>query len=499
MIRGSGILLHITSLPSRCGIGDLGPAAYSFAERLSAAGQRYWQILPLNPTNQGAGNSPYFSMSAFPGNPMLVSPEMLVESGRLSEDALEGMPEWPADEVDFAVVNHWKGNLLKRSYSDLQDRPSDRQRFEAFCRDNAEWLDDFALFMVIKDRQDGRPWTEWPVALRNRDREELERVRRENRRALEEIRFQQFLFHIQWDRLRARCRELDILLVGDVPIYVALDSADIWAHPHLFKLDGNLQPTAVSGVPPDYFSDTGQLWNTPVYNWQQLEKTGFAWWTSRMERMFALYDIVRIDHFRGLIQYWEVPANEETAIGGSWKDVPSIAFFDALKAALPDFGIIAEDLGVITDDVIEVMERYRFPGMKVLVFAFGTDDPEHVYLPHNYTHNSVVYTGTHDTNTLIGWWEEEASQEERDRLFRYLGRSVDQPQLHWEALRLALASVADMAILPLQDLLGLPASARMNDPSTGDGNWGWRCSREQMEAVDWDRLAGMTWVYGRNP
>ncbi len=497
MKRGSGVLLHISSLPSAYGIGDLGPESYQFADRLREASQQYWQILPLNPTSQGSGNSPYFSASALAGNPLLLSPELLVEAGLVSAERLAAAPVFREEEVDFASVEPWKLALLSEAYHAVIADAQRLESFERFCSDNASWLDDFSLFMVFKDLQGGRAWPEWPEPWRSRHAKALSEARVHHADAIRLHKFYQFLFEDQWQRLKAYCNGQGISLIGDVPIYVALDSADVWSNPHLFKIDEGMRPISVSGVPPDYFSATGQLWNTPVYDWHALSQAGFAWWKQRMERMFGLYDIVRIDHFRGLVQFWEVPFGEETAINGQWSDVPTKAFFDALISSSSRFHIIAEDLGIITEDVVEIMHHYGFPGMKVLLFAFGEDSPGHPYLPYNYDANSVVYTGTHDTNTVVGWWQQEARQEDQWRFFRYIGKSCGEHEVAWEMIRLAMSSVAEMAIFPLQDLLSLDAGGRMNDPSTASGNWKWRCRRQEMAGVDWPRLRDLTTAYGR--
>ena len=495
--RGSGILLHMTSLPSPYGIGDLGPGAYRFADFLAHAKQGYWQVLPLNPVNPGCGHSPYSSISAFAGNTLLISPELLHEDGLLSWEEIESRPVFPQDRCDFARVLPYKEALFERAWQRFQATGKDADRHEAFCLENAGWLEDFALFVVLRNRFQGRVWSEWPVELRDRQPEALQAIRKECRSELEKEKFLQHLFFKQWRALRAYCHRRGIQLLGDLAIYMSFDSADVWANSGLFKLDEAKRPAFVSGVPPDYFSETGQLWGNPVYRWEVLRETGFAWWIERLAHSFALFDVIRIDHFRGLVAFWEVPAGEKTAVRGRWVEAPVQEFFAVLMRRFFHFPVIAEDLGVITPDVREVLHRFEFPGMKVLVFAFDRDDPMHPYLPHTYEKNFVVYTGTHDNNTIRGWFDGEAAPEEKWRLFRYVGREVPANEVHWELIRLAMMSVARMVIVPMQDILGLGGEARMNRPSVADGNWDWRMSPEPIAPEVMWRLLEMTEIYGR--
>jgi 4-alpha-glucanotransferase len=495
--RGSGILLHISSLPSPYGIGDLGPQAYRFTDLLALTKQRYWQILPLNPTNPLYGNSPYSSISAFAGNTLLISPDLLFEEGLLSKEDLEPISPLPETRCDFPTVIPYKERLLEQAYLHFIRDGRGRESLEAFSLENKSWLEDYSLFVIMKRRLDGKAWNQWPKEWRDRNLESLKAMKKECHDQLEKEKFCQYLFFKQWHSLKAYCQEKGVRLFGDLPIYVSFDSADVWANPGLFKLDKEKRPTFVSGVPPDYFSETGQLWGNPVYRWNVLRKNGFRWWIERMAHHLKLFDALRIDHFRGLVAYWEIPANEKTAINGKWVKVPVNDFLNTLKRHFPFLPIVAEDLGVITPDVREVMNRFALPGMKVLVFAFGEDHPMHPYLPHTYEKNFLVYTGTHDNNTVCGWFEREASPDDKRRLFRYLGREVSAEDAPWALIRLAMMSVANMVIVPMQDILGLGEEARMNRPSVPHGNWEWRLLSEQITPSVSQRLLEMTETYGR--
>ena len=495
--RGSGILLHVTSLPSPFGVGDIGPWAYRFADFLTQTKQCYWQVLPLNPINPVYGNSPYSSPSAFAGNTLLISPDLLVEEGLLVREEVETKPPFPEIRCDYNAVIPYKEALFEQAFRRLRTTRKGWDEFEVFCSSHKTWLDDFSLFAVIKRRFQGQIWNEWPGDLRDRNRESLQTVKEECPEELEKERFLQYLFYKQWGSLKEYCNRRGIQLVGDLPIYVNFDSADVWADPQIFKLDEEKRPSFVSGVPPDYFSKTGQLWGNPVYHWDRLRETGFEWWIRRMAHHLRLFDAVRIDHFCGLVAYWEVPAKEETAIHGRWIEAPVADFFKALFRRFFHLPIIAEDLGVITPDVREVLHQLGFPGMKVLLFAFGEDHPMHPYLPHMYERNCVAYTGTHDNNTIRGWFEGEASSDDRRRLFRYLGREVPPDEIHLELTRLAMISVANTVIFPLQDILGLGEESRMNRPATTWGNWEWRLRPDQLTQAASERLLEMTEIYGR--
>ncbi|RMF85142.1 MAG: 4-alpha-glucanotransferase [Nitrospinota bacterium] len=495
--RGSGILLHITSLPSPHGIGDFGPWAYRFADFLAAAQQSFWQVLPLHPTSPAYGNSPYSSDSAFAGNPLFISLEKLQQEGWLEGVTVSPPPPFPAGRVDYQAVTAYKEQVLGLVYAAYRRNRRQEADFTRFCREQAFWLEDYALFRVLKAHFQGTVWSQWPPAIREREEEALQRFRQRFDEQIEQEKFFQYLFFTQWSALKDYCHRKGIQLIGDIPIYVNYDSADVWSHPELFKLDEHKQPRYVAGVPPDYFSASGQLWGNPVYDWEELKRTRYAWWVERIRHNLQLFDLVRLDHFRGFVAYWEVPAGESTAIRGQWIPVPSIDFFSTLFTRFPCLPLIAEDLGLITPEVREVMQRFHFPGMKVLLFAFGPDLPTNPYIPHNHIPHCVVYTGTHDNNTVQGWWQEEASPEDRARLSAYLGREVPASQVHWELVRLAMMSVASLVIFPLQDILGLGAEARMNRPATSTGNWEWRVRAEQLTPEISERLARMTRLYGR--
>ena len=496
--RGSGILLHLTSLPSNFGIGDLGPWAYRFVDFLAKAKQSYWQILPLNPIDPIYGNSPYQSPSAFAGNPLLISPELLVEDGLTSKTEIEAGLNFPAGRVAYELILNYKKRILKLALANFLKKKTPED-YEIFCQENSSWLNDFALFMALKSRFGGLAWCDWPEDLRDRKPEALAAIQEEKEvaelRDFEKI--TQYIFYKQWSNLKRYCQEKKVQIIGDLPIYINYDSADVWSYPELFKLDENKKPYVVAGVPPDYFSETGQLWGNPIYNWDKMREEGYAWWINRLNHLLKLVDLVRIDHFRGFVAYWEVPADEKTAVNGQWVEAPAIDFFSHLKEKYSTLPFIAEDLGIITPDVKEVMNYFQLPGMKVLLFAFGPDMATNPYLPHNFTPNCVAYTGTHDNNTIKGWLDEEASPEEKERVFRYLGMEVEASKLPWQLIRMLMMSVAKIVIIPMQDLLGLGAEARMNHPSTPEGNWEWRLLPEQINDSLATQLGEMTEIYGR--
>jgi len=495
--RGSGVLLHVTSLDSRYGIGDMGPAAYSFADSLSDAKQSFWQILPLSPTEPRHANSPYYSVSAFAGNPILVSPEELVKEGLLSGSDVRAVPSG-SDLIDYEKVFTDKKKMLEKAFRAFIKNKRSRDGYERFLSEEGYWLEDYALFKAIDSKFRGMPWNKWPAELRDRDPSSLSRAKNELSEKIEKERFSQYLTFKQWYSLRAYSNAKGIKIIGDVPIYTSYHSADVWVNQNIFKLDRvTKRPSAVSGVPPDYFSSTGQLWNNPVYDWIELKNTGYDWWLKRVKHAFRSFDVVRIDHFRGLVQYWEIPAGEKTAVKGHWEDVPTYELFDVFRRDIPGFPVIAEDLGVITDDVRRAMEHYGLPGMKVLLFAFGNDDPEHPYLPHNFDKHTVAYTGTHDNNTISGWLAGEASAKEKKRLCAYLDKKGTGPGTNWEMIRLLMMSVADTVIIPLQDVLGLGGKARMNLPGTASGNWRWKLRPGELKKKHLVTLAEMAKVYGR--
>jgi 4-alpha-glucanotransferase len=495
--RRSGILLHMTSLPSPFGIGDLGPWAYRFADFLSQSRQTYWQVLPINPTDQAMGNSPYSSPSAFAGNKLLISPQRMIESGFLTQEDVGTIPPFPDERCDFSSLIPYKNQLLHLAYERFKNTRHQESDYEVFCQKNSEWLDDFALFMVIKHYSGGVIWGEWEPELRDRKGSSLKKIEADYRDELEREKFFQYLFFKQWLDLKLYCNQKGIELLGDLPIYVNYDSVDVWKHPELFKLTGERKPLVVAGVPPDYFSKTGQLWGNPIYRWEALRRTRYRWWFQRISHNLQFVDALRIDHIRGFVSFWEIPAHEKTAVNGHWVKGPADHFFSALLKRFPTLSLVAEDLGIITPDVKEMMERFGFPGMKVLVFAFGGELATHPYLPHNYTSNSIVYTGTHDNNTARGWFEKETSSEDRQRLFRYLSREIAADQVPHELIRLAMMSVAKTAMIPMQDVLGLGQEGRMNYPSVAQGNWEWRLLPGQLTDGVAQFLRDLTETCGR--
>ena len=495
--RTCGLLLHPTSLPSRYGIGDLGDAAYHFVDFLADARQGIWQVLPLGPT--GYGDSPYQCFSAFAGNPLLLSPERLFEAGLVGKRELRHAPHFPNDRVDYGAVIEYKKALLLTAYESFKagERGPLRRAFSTFCREHAYWLEDFALFMAIKEARGGAAWNTWEPELAHRDPSALHHAAAELAREIESIKFAQFLFFADWRKLRKYANSRGLRVLGDAPIFVAFDSADVWSNRAFFKLDSAGNPTVVAGVPPDYFSATGQLWGNPLYDWDRMRETGFTWWIARIRAVLELFDLVRLDHFRGFSACWEVPAGELTAVDGKWVDVPGGEMFDAVGAALGTLPIVAEDLGIITPDVERLRDHFGFPGMRVMQFAFG-EVPTSVHLPHNYVRNTVVYTGTHDNDTTVGWYRSAkgpAERRERALCLEYLG--ADPREVHWAFVRAAYGSIADTAIVPMQDVLGLGAEARMNRPASTGGNWDWRLPPRVVTSKLARRLAEMAEIYGR--
>jgi 4-alpha-glucanotransferase len=493
-VRASGVLLHPTSLPGPHGSGDLGPAAYHFVDWLVAAGQCLWQILPL--TNIGAGHSPYMSPSAFAGNVLLVDLGDLHAQGWLTADELAAPPAAnDAARTDFATMIPWRMQRLRRAARRFAAHPgeADRAAFEAFCASHASWLDDHALFMALAEAQPDRIWCDWDRPIAQREPAALDSARAAHADAIAFHRFCQWRFFTQWLQLRRHANERGVQIVGDAPIYVAYHSAEVWAHPELFELDAARRPQVIAGVPPDYVSATGQRWGNPLYRWAAHAAEGYAWWIERVRHTFELVDVVRIDHFRGFAQYWEIPAAEETAVHGRWRAGPGAALFKAIAKALGPLPIIAEDLGIVTPDVGVLRRRFAFPGMRILHFAFaeGSRNP---YLPHHHEPDSVVYTGTHDNDTTLGWWSQ-ASEHERAHVRAYLG--TDGREIHWDLIRAALASVADTAIVPLQDVLGLGTEHRMNRPGEAQGHWGWRFEWAQVLPGHAERLRALARLYGR--
>jgi 4-alpha-glucanotransferase len=484
-------------LPSEFGIGDLGEAAYAFVDFLKDSCQTVWQLLPFNPSSPACGSSPYCSFSAFAGNPLLIAPDLLVKDGYISRNDLSGAPVFDPAKVNYEKVAVFKNRVMGTAYEKFKKMPDARCVYEQFENDNAHWLDDYALFMSLKERFSDITWNEWPPEIRDRTQPALNVWKKKLANRIEREKFYQFLFFSQWSALKRYCNDRKIEVIGDIPIYVSHDSSDVWSNPDYFKLQSDKEPAFVAGVPPDYFSSTGQLWGNPVYSWEKLKETSYTWWISRMAHNFNHFDIVRLDHFRGFVAYWEVPATEKTAVNGNWVKTPARDFFHTLKMRFPSLSIIAEDLGVITPDVKEIMNLYEFPGMKVLVFAFGGELSTNPYIPYNHVQNCVVYTGTHDNNTVKGWFRHDATQREKENLLAYLGCEVDENTVAGQLVRAAMGSVASTVIIPIQDFLELGAEARMNTPSIAYGNWEWRVTADQLTAELAAKIANLTRVYGR--
>lgn len=498
--RESGILLHPTSLPGPYGMGDMGPSARAFADALVDMGQHLWQILPHGVT--GYGDSPYQSFSTFAGNPLWISFDQLVEDGLLSRSHLDRFPNFSDQRVDYGHVIPARMAILRAVCRAFERQANQQQKlaFTEFCERNASWLEDFALFMALKEAHHLEPWHTWEPELVRRDPAALQQARRHYRTAIRNAKILQWIFDSQWHRLRAYCRDRGIKIIGDIPIFVAHDSADAWANPGLFYINEQGKCTVVAGVPPDYFSATGQLWGNPLYRWDVHRQQDYTWWAARLRKIFDMVDIVRIDHFRGFAGYWEIPGDAETAINGKWVPGPGADLFAALRRHLGTVNIIAEDLGVITPDVDKLRDDFNLPGMRVLQFAFGNDAKAADYRPDNYPANCVVYTGTHDNDTTVGWFKSEPGQDstrsleeiqkERQAILDYLGS--DGSEIHWDLIALALRSKANTAVFPLQDLLGLGTEARMNVPGTKGGNWQWRFRWEQLTPEIKQRLRALT-------
>jgi 4-alpha-glucanotransferase len=505
--RSSGILLHPTSLPSKFGIGDLGETAYQFIEFLSRSGQKLWQVLPLGPT--GYGNSPYMSFSAIAGSMYLISPELLAKQYLLKEEDWADIPEFNQDRVDFDAVMPYKRKLLETAFIRFKQGYVDQdlkhhhdlyllqEQFKKFCYEEADWLEDYVLFMALHEQKPEITWNNWEPAIARREPEALQQKREELHDQIEFQRFVQFVFFDQWLKLKQYANMRNIQIIGDIPIYVSHNSSDVWANPKNFVLDPETYEVAqMAGVPPDYFSATGQLWGNPVYNWEYLQETHFAWWIDRFRFLNRYVDIIRIDHFRGFEAFWQVPAGEETAINGEWETAPGTELFTKLNEVMGELPILAEDLGVITPEVDKLRDDFGFPGMRVLMFAFGGGS-DNFHLPHNYVRNCAVYTGTHDNDTAVGWWQR-ASRYEKELFYKYIvGFAAGEP-INWVLIRMAMAAVSVIAIVPLQDVLGLDNSGRMNTPGTATGNWGWRYSDPNLLNQDLsDRLLEVTQIYSR--
>lgn len=497
--RASGVLLHVTCLPSKSGIGDLGPYSYEFIKILPCINQCYWSILPLTPTNIEHANSPYKTDSAFAGNTLLVSPELLIKDKLLPEKTVESRLALSSGRVDYRAVSAFKHAMIEKAYSKFNRSSNEnisafRFDFETFCSENSKWLDDYALYKTLRKKMN-KPWHLWPHPLRDREIRALNSKKTSLREHIRREKFAQFAFFRQWQSLKEYCERKNVKIIGDMAFYVNHDSADVWTHPDLFELDGKKRPKYVGGVPPDYFSRNGQLWGSPVYRWKEMQKTHFEWWTDRIRHGLKLFDNLRLDHFRGFVAYWRVPAEYKTARSGKWVRAPSKNFFRTLTNNFPHLPFLAEDLGVITDNVKRTLKRLNFPGMRVLLFAFdGSRNNPH--LPYNHTTKSVAFTGTHDTNTVRGWFMEEATFEEKRRVFRFIGKEVSERAVSHEFIKLALTSRAALRIIPIQDALSLGSRARMNNPARQTNNWEWRLAPEQLTSRMLNRFGEITKAFG---
>jgi 4-alpha-glucanotransferase len=491
--RASGILLHPTSLPGALGAGDFGPDAYKFVDWLASAGQTYWQVLPLGEI--GPGNSPYMSSSAFAGSILLIDLTELSHQGWLSPDDLVPHPDFQTDRVNFALLRPFRIERLRRAAKKFFAGSHDNmhREYAEFCLTEKEWLADYALFMAIAERENWREWSLWPQELAHRDAQALRTMESMCAEAIGFWKFCQWCFARQWSNLRLYASERGVKIIGDVPIFVAYHSADVWAHPELFELDENGRPLVVAGVPPDYFCATGQLWGNPLYRWNIHEQTGYAWWIARLRHALQLADLVRIDHFRGFAAYWQVAADAPNAIHGKWVPGPGEKLFEAFERAFPHLPIIAEDLGLITQDVVELRDKFNLPGMRILQFAFAEGEGNH-FLPHHYVPNTIAYTGTHDNDTILGWWNSNSGREKAFAL-HYLG--TDGHEIHWDMMRAIYNSVASLVIFPLQDVLGLSGDHRMNFPGRTTGNWEWRFSWDQIQPNHTQTLANLSSQTGR--
>ena len=491
--RSSGILLHPTSLPSEYGIGDLGPNAFKFIDSLFETKQKLWQILPLGPT--GYGDSPYQCFSTFAGNPLLISFEKLILEGLLTKQEVSLKERFDENKVDYGKVINYKYSTLRKAFKTFEIKKDNIEldNFNYFCNKNSAWLEDYSLFMSLKDKFKGRPWIEWDRDIKLRDKEAISKYSNELFKEMNFHKFMQYVFFKQWKELKSYAELKEIKIIGDIPIYVAFDSSDAWSNSSLFYFDNEMNPTKVAGVPPDYFSETGQLWGNPLYNWQALKETGYRWWIQRIKAIHEMVDIIRVDHFRGFAGYWAIPYGETTAINGVWEKGPGEDLFWAIKNELGDLPVLAEDLGFLTDDVHELRDRFNFPGMKILQFGFDSKEGSS-YVPHLLIKNSIVYTGTHDNDTVVGWYDK-ADKDDKKYFLEYM--NSDGKDIAWDFIRAAWSSVSVFAIAPLQDFLSLGSEARMNTPSVASGNWQWRLKWSEITPKIKDRLTHFTKLYGR--
>ncbi len=496
--RGAGILQHISSLPSPFGIGDLGPEAEQFADFLHSSRQSYWQFLPLNPTEEGQGHSPYSSISSRAGNTLFISPQLLATEGVLDYEELQQYHLTQENKINYPEAEKVKLEIFEKAWKNFQHGKAHHLQhgYKAFCTKEAYWLDDFSLYMVLKKNHSSQPWFEWPEEYKLREKRSLKKLLSDNEEQIKKIQWLQFLFAKQWLGLKTYCNDRGIKFFGDLPFYVSYDSVDVWAHRELFSLDKEGNMIGAAGVPPDAFSNDGQLWGMPVFLWNVHKKQHFAWWIERLKKNMELLDILRLDHFRAFADYWEVSAEEATARNGKWSPGPGSEFFKAVKKELKELPFIAEDLGEINDAVYQLRDEFAFPGMKVLQFAFGHEMPQSIYIPHNYSENFVAYTGTHDNNTIRGWYRQEGKHHHW-QLQQYIGKPLSEENIHLEMGRLAYSSVANIVILPMQDVLGLDEKARMNTPASGEKNWEWRLLPGQITAETGEQLREWTALFNR--
>ncbi|MBF0511134.1 MAG: 4-alpha-glucanotransferase [Candidatus Omnitrophica bacterium] len=488
--RRSGILMHITSLSSKYGIGDMGSGAYAFVDFASSSGEKYWQILPINPTDGINGNSPYSCSSAFAGNPLLISPQMMITDGFLAPSDIEVPASLALGKVDYESVSVFKEKIFNKAYARFQ-KSLERADFDRFVHEEQSWLDDFALFTVIKSAYGGRSWNEWPVSLRFRHPQALKDFAKKNKAGIEKAKFIQYLFYHQWHGLKKYANSKDISIIGDIPIYVNYDSVDVWCYPLFFKLDKEGELKFISGCPPDYFSRTGQRWGNPVYDWARLKQAGYSWWVERITHDLKLFDYLRIDHFRGFAAFWQIPAHEKLAVFGRWVKGPGVSFFKVLSKHFKALPIIAEDLGEITEDVVGLMKKFNFPGMRVLLFSFNGDIHNNPHVPANYPVHCVAYSGTHDNNTIQGWFKREANPHEKANISRVLQKKFTPGSLHWTMIEVLMKSRAEMIIIPMPDFLGLKEEGRMNTPATKVNNWQWRIKEGALTAALSQKIAGL--------
>jgi len=496
--RGAGILLHITSLPSVFGIGDMGPEARKFADFLHRSKQKYWQLLPLNPTEQGQGHSPYSSISSRAGNTLLISPKLLAADGLIDADELSTFELSQEGKTNYAEADRVKKIIFAKAWESFQDGKGKflKDPFTDFKKKEAYWLEDFALYMLLKQQNENKPWFHWTEEYKLGDKSALKKLEANHHEEIEKIKWLQFLFAKQWHELKSYCNKLNIKLFGDLPFYISYDSVDVWSNRHLFSLDKEGNMIGMAGVPPDAFSEDGQLWGMPVFKWDVLKKHKYEWWIERFQRNMELFDLLRLDHFLAFADYWEVPAEEQTAKKGEWKPGPGKDLFVTAQKELGKIPFIAEDLGEINEPVYDLRDEFEFPGMKILQFAFGDGMPKNPYIPHNYSENFIAYTGTHDNNTIRGWYRQEGCKYHH-QIEKYLGKHLNEESLHIDFARLVYSSVAEIAILPIQDVLGLDESARMNTPASGENNWAWRLVPGQISAEAEHHLREWTELFNR--